>query len=183
MEGAGGGEARKGGQVGDLHPAAVGAFAASGGRASRSKKGTACGESDFIAAVRRLDPLADTPTVPPLDPYLLSLAWRLLRWRSADRISAAEALRLPAFASEVPAQRLTTEVQALAVSRALEPPRGCERGGGGGGGVTGRRGGASTAAISAKGAAEWKKEASSRIGSKERAKYALMTRHVHAVTA
>jgi len=110
---------------------------------------------------------------------LTYLALRLLRWRSVDRISAAEALRLPAFVSEVPTHRLTTEVHALAISRALEPLRGCERVGGVGDGVRGRGGGASTAAISAKGAGEWKKEASSRIGSKERAKYALMTWHVH----
>ena len=60
--------------MGDLHPAVVESFSASGGRASRSNKGITCGESDFIAAVRRLDPLADTPTVPPLDPYIPRIA-------------------------------------------------------------------------------------------------------------
>ena len=55
----------------------------------------ACGREEFLAAVRRQDPLARLGL--ELDEQLLDLAWRLLQWRPEARISAAAALRHPAL--------------------------------------------------------------------------------------
>ena len=55
----------------------------------------ACGREQFLAAVRRQDPLARLGL--ELDEALLDLAWRLLQWRPEARISAAAALRHPAL--------------------------------------------------------------------------------------
>ena len=51
-----------------------------------------CGQAQFIAGITRSDPFARVAGVSPLDPSLLDLAWRLLKWDPAERISAAEAL-------------------------------------------------------------------------------------------
>jgi len=54
-----------------------------------------CGIAEFVASAQRLDPLHRRGV--PLDPELLDLAFRLLRWEPAERLSAAEALRHPAM--------------------------------------------------------------------------------------
>ena len=64
-----------------------------------------CGLSQFIAAVRKRDPLPEmlgaqgrgVHEVCERDEQILDLAWRLLRWHPHERLSAAEALRHPAL--------------------------------------------------------------------------------------
>ena len=67
-----------------------------GGAASEEEGAAACGREQFVAAVRRQDPLARLGL--ELDEELLDLAWWLLQWRPEARISAAAALRHPALA-------------------------------------------------------------------------------------
>jgi serine/threonine protein kinase len=56
-----------------------------------------------VSSVRRVDPLRRVVGAVPLDADLLDLAWRLLAWSPADRISAADALRHPALQTPPPA--------------------------------------------------------------------------------
>ena len=62
-----------------------------------------CGKAEFIAAIRRADPLAQLGI--PLDEGLLDLAWRLLRWLPSERLPAAEALLHPALLGPPPSFR------------------------------------------------------------------------------
>lgn len=82
------------------HPAAsedgLGGEAAGDGPASAEGEEAPCGRDQFVAAIRRQDPLA--PMGLQLDEQLLDLAWRLLRWRPEERLSAEAALRHPALA-------------------------------------------------------------------------------------
>ena len=55
-----------------------------------------CGKAQFVAAVIRADPFAKVLRL-PLDDDLIDLAWRLLRWEPAERLSATDALRHPAL--------------------------------------------------------------------------------------
>ena len=76
--------------------AAEGAAAEGAAEAEEEEEGAAaCGREQFLAAVRRQDPLARLGL--ELDEALLDLAWRLLQWRPEARISAAAALRHPAL--------------------------------------------------------------------------------------
>ena len=87
---------------GTAEGAAVGGAAVEGAEpegaaaAGEEEEGAAaCGREQFLAAVRRQDPLARLGL--ELDEALLDLAWRLLQWRPEARISAAAALRHPAL--------------------------------------------------------------------------------------
>ena len=76
--------------------AAEGAAVEGAAEAEEEEEGAAaCGREQFLAAVRRQDPLARLGL--ELDEALLDLAWRLLQWRPEARISAAAALRHPAL--------------------------------------------------------------------------------------
>ena len=76
--------------------AVEGAEAEGAAAAGEEEEGAAaCGREQFLAAVRRQDPLARLGL--ELDEALLDLAWRLLQWRPEARISAAAALRHPAL--------------------------------------------------------------------------------------
>ena len=66
-----------------------------GGGGAAGAAPPSCGRETFDAAVRRLDPLA--PSGARLDPDLLDLAWRLLRWTPSERLTAADALHHPAL--------------------------------------------------------------------------------------
>jgi hypothetical protein len=90
-KGAAGGWAAVGGAAAE-GAAAEGAAAAAG---EEEEGAAACGREQFLAAVRRQDPLARLGL--ELDEALLDLAWRLLQWRPEARISAAAALRHPAL--------------------------------------------------------------------------------------
>ena len=82
--------------------AGVGVGAAGGeGAKGQGGGGAACGREQFIAALRKQDPLASLGL--ELDESLLDLAWRLLRWQPEQRMSAEEALRHPALAPVVEA--------------------------------------------------------------------------------
>ena len=83
---------------------------AHGGRSRRALPGSgpqpACGKEEFAAAIASRDPLAKLRV--PIDDDLVDLAWRLLKWAPAERMSAAEALLHPALAKQHPAAASST---------------------------------------------------------------------------
>ena len=90
------GAAPAGGAAAAGGAAVEGAEAEGAAAAGEEEEGAAaCGREQFLAAVRRQDPLARLGL--ELDEALLDLAWRLLQWRPEARISAAAALRHPAL--------------------------------------------------------------------------------------
>ena len=68
-----------------------------GGGGAAASSG-ACGREQFMAALRKQDPLAHVGL--ELDEPLLDLAWQLLRWQPEERLSAEAALRHPALAPQ-----------------------------------------------------------------------------------
>ena len=108
---------------------------AHGGRSRRALPGSgpqpACGKEEFAAAIASRDPLAKLRV--PLDDDLVDLAWRLLKWAPAERMSAAEALLHPALAKQHPASASSTSwwgspraALRSAIRKLISPPENTE---------------------------------------------------------